>query len=110
MSAAHQLHLLDWQPTSSRYDDAPPPRDWDRDARAYFAEHEEVLRYFEAAALEELSEGRNYVSAKLVWERCRQFFGPRGYALNNNYTAEAARWWRARNPEHAGKMRTRVKA
>jgi hypothetical protein len=113
----HQL-ALNYQPPadamSSRYDAAPPPRDWDRDARAFFEAHPEVMRYFETVALGELEDARedkrrNYLSAKWVWEECRLHFGPRGVSLNNNYTKAAAELFRCRHPRHASKLRTRGK-
>lgn len=88
----------------------PVERNWDQEARAWFAEHPEALDAFCDIALELIRQApeRNYLSAKHVWERAR--IARHDLRWNNNATATAAAIFRERFPEHAGCFRERRSA
>lgn len=88
----------------------PANRDWDAEARAWFALHPEALDAFCSIALELIRQApeRNYLSAKHVWERLR-IMRP-DLRCNNNATATAAAIFRERHPQHAGCFRERRSA
>ena len=104
MGAAQQIDLF----RGNRADHAvkPDAKDWSREASAFFAKHPEAIELFCTIALED-AEGREYLSAKKVWEEVRLLLGPKGIRCNNNFTKTAAEIARTRHPELARKMRAR---
>lgn len=75
----------------------PANRNWDAEARAWFALHPEALDAFCDIALELIRQApeRNYLSAKHVWERLR--IARPDLSCNNNFCTTAATLAKARH-------------
>ncbi|MGJ4928128.1 hypothetical protein ACQR1I_16645 [Bradyrhizobium sp. HKCCYLS2038] len=71
----------------------------------------EVCGQFERVALELVGAGWFRYSADAILHRIRWHMqverGQRDFKVNNNWSAPLARWFAARNPEHAGLFETR---
>jgi len=77
----------------------------------YMVQNPGLYPMFEKFAFELINAGHKRLGAKMIFERMRwqTMITTKGeYKLNNNYTAELARFFMERNPRYEGIFETRI--
>ncbi len=78
----------------------------------YHTENQHVYDAFERFTLEAIRAGRKRLSSKAVYERIRwdsMVYSKDKYKMNNNYTADHARMFVERYPQHKDFFATRAR-
>jgi len=83
------------------------------DFEIFDEENPHVWKQFERMALDLINAGVKHFGAKAIWENLRFHFitttSDPEYKLNNNYTADYARKFIKKHPEHKNFFETRIR-